>query len=513
MRTRNSIFNMLSVALSFTLRLVLAFAVKTVFIRILGEEYNGLDGLFSSIISMLAIAELGIGSVITYNLYMPVKENDFDRICSILAYQKKCYRIIAAVVAVIGMSILPVIPKLVGEVSLTDNLYVIYLLFLLDSVSSYILSYKQSIFIASQKNYVITLATLGRTILLQVSRIAVLLLTENYILYVGLSVVCMLLYNFSLYGYADTQCPYLKSKAITPLDDETKSDVKKKVRGMISLKIGGYVVFSTDNILISYFFGVVQVGLYSNYYIIINYLQQLTGQMIDSVVPSVGNLLLNEDREKNYEIYRKIRFLTSAIFMFFSLCFFGIAQRFITLWLGEEHLLPLLTVYCMALNFFQFGMRKPVAVFKNAAGVFYENRFVPIYEAVTNIVVSILLAYLIGLPGVLLGTFISTLWPLLYEYPKYVWSKVFFRKKSSYYWDLLKSFLQWHVGIAITFLAVVLKSNYMISNSFLDFILTGLMVAAACLLYLFVISRGSPEFQFYRELLQTKLRRNRSKES
>lgn len=512
MRTKKSIYNALSVAISYVLRIILAFATKTVLINTLGDEYNGIDGLFTSIISMLSIAELGIGMAINYNLYKPIKENDTRTVQSIIAFYKKCYIVIACIVTLAGIIIMPFVPSLIGEVSITDNVYLIYSVFLLDSVSTYLLSYKQSIFVANQQNYVINFAAMIKTVAVQASKILILVLTQNFLLYVLISVIFNCLLNFGLFNYANIKYPFLKEKDVPKLDNKIVDDIKTKVKGLIFHKIGGYVVLGTDNILISKFCGVISVGFYSNYYLIINHLQQLIGQMIDAVVPSVGNLLVEKNYKKNTEIYNKIHFLVFNLFMVFSVCYFAVVQDFIALWIGQERLLNLFTVYCMSLNFFIYGMRKPMAVFENAAGIFYENRFVPIFESVTNIVASIILVNIIGLPGIIIGTTISSMWIFFYDYPKYVWKKVFNDVSiKKYYFGILKSLIIWHLCLAITLIIVNLIDFCNIKYLIVKFILKGVIAVFVTALYAFVLGRKSSEFRYYKELVKGKILKQQEK--
>ena len=139
------------------LSMVIGVFARWFFIRILGKEVLGLNGLFTNIISMLSIVELGFGSAITYNLYKPIADSNIDDIKSLMKFYKKCYHAVVTIILVIGLLLMPFLNLIVGEVELKLNIYYIYILFLIETISSYLLSYKRSILYANQENFVINL--------------------------------------------------------------------------------------------------------------------------------------------------------------------------------------------------------------------------------------------------------------------------------------------------------------------------------------------------------------------
>lgn len=461
MKKRNIILNSFFVAVSYIVRFLLAFLLKSVLVDFLGDEYNGLDALLSSIISVLAIAELGIGIAINYNLYKPLKNGNIEKIKSIINFYKKCYRIIALIVFVLGMAIMPFIGFFVGEISIHENLYVIYCLFVFDSVSSYLLCFRQSIFVADQKNYVISICLTIKIVVLQLVKIIVLVTTKSYIAFTLVSIISNFVHNLVLYLLSNKMYPYLKERNISSLDRETKEDIKTKVKGLLFHRVGSYIVLGTDNILISKLCDLKTAGFYSNYYLIVNSIQQVVGQMIDVVVPSLGSQLVEENKEKNYVTFKRIHFLVFAVFAVLSTCYLVVVQDFIVIWLGQARLLDFFTIICISFNLFLFGMRKPMAVFENARGIFYENRFVPLLESVANIVASVALGLWIGLPGIVLGTTISSLWIFFYDYPKYVWPRVFSKPVRNYFLTVFFDFVQ---------LVVIMLSSFVIVNWFFSFV-------------------------------------------
>lgn len=237
MRSINSMKSMLTAMVANGANIILGFVVRAIFVRTLGAEYLGLNGLFGNIISMLAIIELGIGSAVIYHLYKPVAENDIDKIKKLMAFYKKCFNIIAALVFLVGITVMPFLNTLVGENSVEGNIHFYYLLFLIDSVCSYLLVYKRSILQANQKNYIINAIEFGYVISMNILRIVVLKLTNNFTVYLSVSIALRIIENLVISFIANKLYPYIKERTDEKLDDETLTDIKKKVKALMFHKV------------------------------------------------------------------------------------------------------------------------------------------------------------------------------------------------------------------------------------------------------------------------------------
>lgn len=418
------------------------------FIRILGAEYLGINGLFNNILSILGIVELGMGSAIIYNLYKPIANNDIETVKSLLNFYKKAYYLIGLFIFSIGICILPFISFFVGKITINLNIKFIFILFLFHSVSTYILSYRSSIFIACQENYIVKINNLLYRLTLAVLQILVLFVTKNYYLYLMLAILIQLMFNYLIYKKAELQFNYLKDKHVKPLDKEIELSIFTKIRALFFHKVGGFIINGTDNIIISKFINVVTVGFYSNYQIIISAVNTLFGQVISSCSASVGNLLVTENERKIFCVFKRIRFLSFWIAVFSGSCIFCLIQPFIHLWVGLKYTLPISVVFVLVLNFYQSIMRGCYSVFKDAAGIWEEDKIVPLIESCVNIVFSIILVKQFGLIGVFIGTLISSLIIWLYSYPKFVYKRLFYGK----YCDYIKE----NLGYFLIFLFIVL---------------------------------------------------------
>ena len=500
MRIKNSMRNMITSISSNIVTIIIGLLAQAIFIKIMGIEYLGLNGLFTNIISMLGIVELGIGSAIIYNLYKPIAINDVETIKSLMNFYKKSYNIIGIVVLTIGLIIIPFLPLIIEDVTVKINVPLIYILFLLDIVFSYFLSYKRSILYASQKNYLINLIHLGYTILLNIGQLLMLFYTKNYYLYLIVKIIVRIIENLIITYIVNKEYSYLKEDA-KKLDPTIEKDIIKKVKALFFHKIGGFVVLGTDNIIISKFLGLVSVGLYSNYYMIINAVQTLFSQALVALTPSVGNLLVKENKNKTFEVFKKIRFMNFWIATFTSVCILNMMQQFITIWIGEEYLLDDIVLIVLVFNLFQKLMRSTYQTFKEAAGIYYEDRFVPLLESLINIIVSIIGVKLIGLAGVFIGTIISGFVLWFYSYPKYVYKKLFDRS----YKDYLKETLGYIIlFIVISYLTYYINNIYLVNNIYFEFvknILIAIIVPNILMLLVFI---KNDNFKYYIQLIKTK---------
>lgn len=503
MRTKNSIKNTIVSFITNAVVILIGFISQAIFIRILGKEYLGINGLFSNIISMLGIAELGIGSAIIYNLYRPVAEDDHKKVNALLNLYKKCYAVIALVILILGLSLTPFLKFFVEEITIDINLKFVYALFIVEIVTSYLLSYKRCIINANQKNYLINLVHIGYLVLLNASQILILILTKNYYLYLVLKIIFRLLENIVINIVVDKLYPHLDDKN-AKLDEATKKDIFVKVKSLVFHKIGGFIVMGTDNLIISRYIGIIAVGLYSNYSLIIDAVQKLFGQLIGVLTPSIGNLLVENNSEKNYDIFKKIRFLNFWIATFSGISLLIIMDSFITIWIGKDYLLPISVLIILVFNYYQKSMRTSYSVFKEAAGIYYEDRFVPIIESVLNIVSSIALLKLFGMAGVFMGTIISGLALWCYSYPKYVYKRLFKKDYASY--------IKGTLGYIVVFMLIAgltygVSHSVTFNNVYFEFISNTLIAISIPNLLLVLMFSKTDNFKYYRELVVNLLKR------
>lgn len=495
MRTKNSIKNGVVSVIMSIVALIIGFFSQKVFIYVLGTEYLGLNGLYTNILSILSVAELGFGTAIIYNLYKPVAKNDYKQINILMNYYKKIYRIVACVIFGLGIIMIPFIPMIVGNTTIS-HLNILFLLSLLEVVFSYLLTYKRSILYATQKNYIVNIIHIFYLFLFNLIEIVLLILTQSYILYLIVKIVCRCLENIAINIYVNRHYSYLQ-RDLTSLDDTTKKDIKTKVKGLLFHNIGSALVQGTDNIIISNMFGLTVVGLYSNYYMITNSINGLITQLFQSITSSVGSLLIDDNKEKSYSIYKNILFVNSFIYCFVSSCIISTITVFIELWLGADYLLSNFILITLMINFYLQGMKKTNSLFKNAAGVFYEDRYVPILESAINLVASILLGYVFGVAGVFIGTIISSMVLILYSYPIFVYKKLFNR---SYFAYLKDNLIYYFTDITLMIISFMVTSQIHLNNLFLTFCVQLILAFIIISAYYLIFYRKRSEFIYFKNI-------------
>lgn len=443
-RTHNAIRN-ISVAVSGQfLNTILSFVCRTIFIYSLGKAYLGVSGLFSNILSVMSLAELGIGEAIVYKMYKPMAEQDHERIKSYMQFYKKAYWLIGTFIFVVGLIIIPFLKYFIKEADAIDDLTIIYLLYLFNTASSYFFSYKKIIIDTDQKGYINTINRYVFLALQTMLQIIVLLLYKNFILYLSIQIVMNFLANLSIACKATKMYPYLSGKA-KRLEKQDLREIFKQTSALVAHKVGGVCVSGTDNLLLSAFIGVTWVGVYSNYVTLLSIPQTFLAYIFSPLTASIGNLVSTATKEHIKETFNKLLFLNFWLYGFSSICLFVLLNPFIgKVWVGESFVLTNAIVFFIVLNFYLTGMRQVVSAFKSTSGLFWNDRFRPIAEAVVNLCASVLLLRYLGFVGVVIGTTISMITTTIWVEATVVYKHVlgekaykFFAKYIQYFASLL----------------------------------------------------------------------------
>lgn len=444
MKTKYTFYNSVTNLIYYFITILLGIITRRTVIQILGIQYQGIDGLFNNVLSMLNIAELGIGTAIIYHLYEPLRVKNIDTIKALMQFYKKSYRTIALIVLGLGLLAVPFLKYIVTNNTTDYPLALIYIWFLADTVVSYLFTYKRSILIADQKNYVVTLCNILYQFLVKIGQVSILIITKNFICYLVIMVFARLIENILINSIANYKYPYLKEKQVQHLPSPILKDIKEKVSGAFCHKIGTFVVLGTDNILISRFLGLAVVGIYSNYFLVINAIQNICSQVLTAATASVGHMLTEKNCEKNFRIFNELQILNGGMVNCASAGIYCVATPFIAAVFGEKFTVSEFCIFVLALNFYVRGMRTVYSIFKDTAGILYEDRFIPIIESLVNIVVSIIFIHFFGLAGVFIGTITSSILLYVYTYPKFVYKKVLHHSIPEYYKNLL-----WLISIAM----------------------------------------------------------------
>ncbi|OZG68550.1 lipopolysaccharide biosynthesis protein [Bifidobacterium eulemuris] len=388
---------------------LISFISRTVFIYTLGASYLGINGLFTNILGMLSLTELGVGAAISFSLYKPLAESDIRKIQALINFYRIAYRIIALIVAVLGVSLIPFLGYVVNGVDEIENIELIYCIFLFDSITSYLISYKTTILNADQRNYLVTNINLVIKLSITIIQIIYLLIYRNFIGYLIINAVLQLVGKLYLNWFTNRQYPYLRKKNSSKLSKEERSIIFTKIKALIFHKIGGVSVYQTSNIITSIFISTKVVGLVSNFTMIINLVNTFIASFFNSATAGFGNLIATESREKQMEITKRYDFLCFCFFGWSSICLFVLMKPFIIIWLGPNMLIDDATIALLCLNYYFTGMRVGLTNVKDAAGIFEPDKWVPVCQAILNITIGVIAAYFLGLPGVYLGIVVSGL--------------------------------------------------------------------------------------------------------
>ena len=400
MRTENSIKNLIYAFSGQAIGIIVNLITRFVFIRFLAQEYLGIDGLFTNLLSILSLVELGIGPAMTFSLYKPLAQKDEKKIGALMNLYKNSYNVVGVLIIIIGLAITPLLPMFINQMPNIQEINVIYILFVLNSGFSYFYAYKRSLIIADQKKYIATFYRYLFFVILNICQIVILMITKNYLLFLVAQILFTVIENIAISKKTQQLYPFLKDYKKGKLEKETKKEISKNIVAMTIHKIGGVVVKSTDNIILSKFVGLTPVAIYSNYYLIINAVNTVLMQVFNSITASVGNLNVTENKKKLTDIFEKIFFVNFWIYSFSSICLYILLNHFINIWIGNNYLFSVSIVTIIVINFYITGMRNTVLTYRDALGLYWQDRYKAIFESIINIVASIIFVKMFGTFGV-----------------------------------------------------------------------------------------------------------------
>lgn len=413
-RTKNSVRNILWGVINRIIGIIMPFLIRTLLIYVLGVQFVGLSSLFSSILGVLNLAELGIGSALTYTMYEPAVNEDTKMLSTLLNFYKRCYRIIGIIILSIGLVIMPFIKNFInGQYPAGINLYILYGVYLFNTVISYFMfAYKGAVLTVYQRNDIKSNIATVWQLLQYFIQIMLLLIFKNYYAYIIVTPFISIGSNIVTAYYTDKLYPEIICSGM--IDNKIKKDIIKKIKGMFFQKIGNVVLSSVDNIVISSFLDLSILAIYNNYYLIIGSLFGILAVLMNSIIPSIGNAIYTKSLDENYADFKKFNFIYVWIVSWFAVCFLCLSQPFIMLWLkNEDFLLPDNLIFIFVCYFFIYKWMDINYVYQEAAGLWWENRYIPLIAAIANLIVNISLVHIIGLSGILISTIMSTL--LIYD--------------------------------------------------------------------------------------------------
>jgi O-antigen/teichoic acid export membrane protein len=491
---------------------LLDFVLRTIFIRYLGDTLNGVNDLYTSLLTVLSMAELGIGTALNFSLYAPVARKDYEKIKSYMRLYRKAYLTIGCIIAIVGLLISPFLPYLVkvkdASIPLRD-LTIYYFIFLFNTVSTYFVAYKYSLVNAEQKNYIQTnIITITKLITVAV-QIPIIFLTQNFYWYLLSAAVIGLIQKIFVSRYLDHLYPYLKEikgrgqHQTARLSPEETSTVIVKTKALLFHKIGDAARLQTDSIIISAFINVTLVGVVENYNKVILFVSNFANIIFNSVMSGFGNLIAVESRERQYYLFRVYRFFACWVYGFSAVGFYILLSPLIELWQGQDKVLEMSIIGWILIDYYFKGDRIVLSNFKTAAGVFEQDRFLPLIQGAVNLIISIGLVHTMGLAGIFVGTVLSGLIANIVR-PLIIYRTCFDRKAGSYFADLLKYLV---VMVVTLLLCHLVRQRLMPEVTYVTFGLTAIAVTIIFNAIFIALFYKSEEMKYVWQLINSKIKK------
>lgn len=408
-RSKNAARNIIFGSINKLYQIIVPFLIRTAIIYFLGMKYLGLDSLFTSILQVLNLAELGVGNAMVFSMYRPVAEDDQEKICQLMNLYKKYYRIIGLVILILGIFLTPFVPKLItGDMPGDVNIYVLYLLNLGATVLSYwLFAYKNCLLQAHQRSDVGSKIVMLTATIKYVLQFIALLCFHNYYIYLCINLTMQVATNIVTAFVVNRMYPTYHAYGKLP-----EAEVKKingRVRDLFTSKVGNIIVNSADSIVISTFLGLTILASYNSYYYIMSAVIGMVMVVFQSCTAGIGNSLLVETEEKNYKDLKKFTFIISWLGGFCTTCLLCLYQPFMRLWIGKNNLFGMEVVICFCIYYFIYEINQLLNMYKDAGGIWHEDRFRPLLTALVNLFLNLILVQFMGIYGVLLSTVVSML--------------------------------------------------------------------------------------------------------
>lgn len=459
----------IAVSIAFkVLTMVLAIAVKSSLIDICGNEVNGLNALYISIIGVLSVAELGVGSAISFCMYKPIVEGDNDEVASLYHLFRKLYLAIGGIIFFGGLAVLPFLPFLAKDYSEIDvNMYSTFLCVLISVTLTYLFSAKTSLINAYKNNYITTAITQGGAVFQYVLQILVLYLTRSFMWYLACRIVSVFVQWFVTDVVVKKKHLHIL-KIRSRLGDETKVTVKKSIKAMFMHKIGYVFVSAFDSVIISAFVGVIALGEYSNYTMILSAMAGIITLIFTSLTSVIGHLCAEEDKATSQRYCERFHSLNFIIGSVFYLGYYAVIDDLIAILFSSDLIVAKSISFVITLNGFIQFMRRSTLMFRDATGSFYGDRWKPVLEGVVNIILSVIFVKIAGVCGVIIATIITNLVICHVVEPLVLYKNAFDSSPRRFY---IKNYSL--ISLFLIALAALNRCLLVLPNKFAEMILNG----------------------------------------
>lgn len=510
-RTVNSIKNSGATIFGRVATMVMEFVLRTVLIKTLGIEYGGISSLFTDVLQVLSLMELGLGSAIVFALYKPLAQQDFPKINALMHFYKTAYNIIAAGVFVLGICFIPFLNAVVNDVpDIKEDIRIIFMLYVAASSCSYLVIYKETLIRASQQSRVAVRIEMTVQIIFMGLESLALFLFHEYMIYLVLRIVTYLVRNLLISWEVKKRFPQVNFNSKERLEEKDRKKLMRDIGAMALYKVSGVVLNGTDSIIISAFLGTSMVGIMGHFRMLSNCVTNLTNKVWAAVLPSVGNLAAVDGENKQYRVFKKANFASYLFSGFCAVSMFHLMNPLVTVWLGAEYTVSTATSFAIAFNIYLFLTILPFQTFRDANGLFVQGKYRPVIMSVINIVLSLILVKPCGLFGVLIATPISRVVTQTWFDPYVVYKYVFKRSPATYYKEFaIHGLITLGMGTSIWILLEMMP----IGDGFLRLLVGTVLCAVVPLLVYYLIFRKNQQFvqlvEYGKKFLKRILRKKR----
>lgn len=490
-RTANSMKNIRAAFFNKTIILLLSFLSRRCFIDYIGVTYLGVNSLFTEIVGMLSLADLGFGTAMTYSFYKPIAENDKNKIAGLIGFYKKVYNIIAVAVLGLGLCVLPFLNQIVRTEMVIDHLKIYYLVFLLNTVVSYLFVYKSAVITASQKNYIVLKLQTWIDVVRYILQIIIIIFTHNFLYYLIIAVAATIVNNLLISKKAIELYPEIQNKG--EVSKTERQGIIRNLSSMFLYKLSGTLLNSTDNTLISIICGTLYVGYYANYKIIITNLNSFVSILFNSVTASIGNLIAAGELKLRYTVFKVMQMISYALAALISTCLFILMNDFILLWLrSKQYLLDQFTLIAILLNLYIAVTLQPLWSYREATGLYRKTKYVMVAAAIINLLASIILGIKFGIGGIILASFLAKVSTYVWYEPKILFKEYFKTSSLKYLSGQLSNFILTVVCILVSSVCTNIVPVVSITSCIIKAIISVLIVTVIYTLRYF----WTDEFKF-----------------
>lgn len=491
---KNIGYNLINQIISLTL----SFVARTVFIEGFGVGLLGINGLFGDILNLLSMADLGFNTAMTYSFYKPLAEKNYKKIAGLVTFYKKVYHTIAAAITVIGISLIPFLPKLINLDYEVPHINIYYLLSLATVVASYLCVYKTTILSADQKGYLLTRITIYTNLAKTIFQILSIIICKNYIIYLIIGTGFTIMNNVYASYVANKEYPYIRERI--GIDNSEKREIFNNLQSVFLYKISSMLLNATDNILISTIIGTVIVGYYSNYLLLQTKIITIISLFFTSITASIGNLIVTEKSEKRYKVFQCEQSISYVICGIVIPCYVLLADDFVRIWLGNEFELGFVVTCAIGLNMYLSCVMQPLWSYREATGLYRKTKWIMVFCALINIILSVFLGRKIGIVGIIIASAISRISTYVWYEPKVLFKDYFEESEKIYYAQLVKNVL---ILIALIILGKQVERLFVV-NSVIHWVEKAFLIGGISSMTMFLIYRNSEGIKYIEGKIRNK---------